>query len=189
MTGSRALPWVLAALTLALGAAAAPSLMTMQDHDVSLAAYQLAATSDRAAELNARLGEEGLDALRTSLWWDYPFLVCLGVLLAILCLRSGRRAAALGQGRLASAGRVFAGAALVYLVCDAVENALLFRIADGETGQPWPGITFVVASVKFLALLSSVGYLVVALVLRRRQAALAPGIGRGAHEHVSEQDR
>lgn len=193
MTSSRAVVWVLVALSLGLGAGAAPSLRTMQDHDVRIDQYQLARTSGQAAEYNTTLGGEGLDALRTSLWWDFPFLVCFGLLLALLCVRAAQRASELGQGRMARAGRLFAGAALVYLVCDAVEDALLFRVADGETGQPLPGVIFAVAVVKFSAALGSIVYLVVALVMRRRraepQAALVPGIGRGAHEQESEQDR
>jgi hypothetical protein len=168
MITSRLRVWLLLGLTVALGAAAAPFVLTMQDHDVSLVEYQLARTSQRAAELNGMLGGEGLDALRASLWWDLPFLVCLGALLAILCLRSAAGASGRGQRRLAAAGRPFAAMAALYTLCDAVEDALLFQVADGETGQPWPGLTFAFASVKFLALFACLGYLFTVLLLSRQ---------------------
>ncbi len=173
MTNSRTTVWVLLALTLGLGVAAGPSLKTMQDRDVSIVEFQLARTSEKAAEINTKLGDEGLDALRTSLWWDMPFLVCLGLLLAILCIRTGRRAAELGQTRTAVLARVFAGLAIVYLVTDLVEDVLSFQVADGDTGQPWPGLIFAIASVKFLAMFASVIYLLVAAVRRRGAPAAA----------------
>ncbi len=65
-----------------------------------------------------------------------------------------------------------AWAAPVAAALDAVENVALLRVLDGQTGQPWPGIAYGFASVKFALLALVVVYLIAGLVLVRRQQPL-----------------
>ena len=55
---------------------------------------------------------------------------------------------------------------------DAVENVALLQVLDGHTDQPWPGIAFGFASVKFALLALVVVYLIAGLVLVQRQQPL-----------------
>lgn len=166
MSRSRLWVWASLAGTLGFGAVSLPFMRTMDDHGVSLTDYQLARTPERAAELNAALGADGLDAVTAGLWWDYPFLVCFFGLVALLCSASARRAARLGRTRLAAAGRLFTLAAIVAGSCDALEDAVLLQVADGETGDPWPALAFAFASTKFALLIVCVAYLITASLHR-----------------------
>jgi hypothetical protein len=70
-------------------------------------------------------------------------------------------------------GRALAIGALIAAACDAIENAALLLVLDGHTCQPWPGIAFAFASVKFLlttaaTLYASIGFL---LTLRSPRSA------------------
>jgi hypothetical protein len=63
-------------------------------------------------------------------------------------------------------------AAPVAAALDAVENVALLQVLDGQTGQPWPGIAYAFASVKFALLALVVIYLIAGLVLVRRHQPL-----------------
>lgn len=155
-------------LTIAAGACALPSLRVMEEHGVNVVCYQLARTTDQASEYNRMLGGEGRDATRTALWWDFPLLVSYGLLLAVLCLGVATRAADRGRRWFAVHGRQFAALALVAAACDAAENVALLRVVDGETDQPWPGVAFGFAAVKWLLVLGSATYLAAGWLLTRQ---------------------
>jgi hypothetical protein len=55
---------------------------------------------------------------------------------------------------------------------DAVENIALLNVLDGHVDQPWPGIAFGAASVKFLLLAVVVVYLVIGLLRLARRVPL-----------------
>ena len=52
--------------------------------------------------------------------------------------------------------------------CDAAENLFLLRVLDGHTDQPWPGLAFAFASVKFLLAIAATLYIVVGFLLTLR---------------------
>ena len=155
--------------TLAVGALALPALDDMGD--VGIIEFELARTSEKASELYGELGEKGRDGATESLYLDYPFLVLYGFLYAMACLVVGARAAERGMTRLAEWGRPLALAGLMSAACDAVENVALLRVADGHTDQPWPGIAFSFASVKFALAAAVLVYVVVGFILTRRASA------------------
>lgn len=162
-------------LTLVVGAFSLPPIGEMADRGVGIVEYELARTTAEADRLNALLGEEGRDALRTSLWLDYPFLVAYGLFGASLALLVSARATERGRVGLGRVGRWLAIAPLVAALCDAIENVALFRVGAGHTGQPWPGIAFGFASTKFALLAIALVYGLVAAVATLPVLARRPG--------------
>jgi hypothetical protein len=75
--------------------------------------------------------------------------------------------------RLARLGRPLAIGALAAAGCDAIENAALLRLLGGHTGQPWPGIAFTAASLKFLLAIAAVLYAIVGFLMTLRASRRA----------------
>ena len=154
-----------------MGALALPSLDDMGD--VGIIEFELARTAEQASEFYGELGESGRDAAEDSLYLDYPYLILYALFYAAACVVVGARAEERGMSRLASWGRPLAWAAIFAAACDAAENLFLLRVLDGHTDQPWPGLAFAFASVKFLLLTAATLYIVVGLFLTWR-ASRAP---------------
>lgn len=158
--------------TLVVGALARPALDEMGDHGVGIVEFELARTSERASDLYGRLGEEGRDAARESLYLDFPFLILYGLFYGAACSVLAARAAVRRMPRLADLGRLLAAGALAAAAFDAIENAALLQVLDGHTEQPWPAIAFSFAAAKFLLLGAATLYLLAGFpaTLRRRPA-------------------
>jgi hypothetical protein len=152
--------------TLAVGAFALPALDDMGE--VGIIEFELARTSEQASEYYGQLGESGRDAARESLYLDYPYLILYALFYAAGCLVVSARAAERGMDGLARLGRPLALGAFAAAACDAIENLALLRVLDGHTDQPWPGIAFSFASVKFLLLTAATLYIVVGFLLTLR---------------------
>ena len=60
---------------------------------------------------------------------------------------------------------------LAAAACDAIENVALLRVLDGHTDQPWPGIAFTFATVKFALSTAAILYAVVGFLLTLRRPA------------------
>ncbi len=162
-------------LTLGVGALALPALGRMDVRGVSIVDVELMRTSAKAAEVVARLGPDGVDAARTSIYLDYPFLVVYALFLSAACVVLAARAADRGAPTLASAGRTIAWAAPIAAGLDAIENVAVLLVLDGRIDQPWPAIAFGFAAVKFVLLGAVIVYLVFTMaVLFRRTPAPAP---------------
>jgi hypothetical protein len=153
--------------SMAVGALALPALGDMGD--VGIIEFELARTSEKASEFYGELGEKGRDAARESLYLDYPYLVLYALFYAAACVVVAARAAERGMDRLARLGRPLAWGAFAAAACDAVENVALLRVLDGHTDQPWPGIAFSFAAVKFALLIAAVLYIVVGFLLTLRR--------------------
>ena len=156
-------------LTLAVGALALPALDDMGD--VGIIEFELARTSEQASEYYGELGEAGRDAAHESLYLDYPYLILYGLFYAAACVVVAARAAERRMPGLARWGRPLAWGALAGAACDAVENVALLRVLDGHTDQPWPGIAFTFASVKFLLMIAATLYAVIGFLLTLGRAA------------------
>lgn len=150
-------------LTLGVGALALPSFGRMDIRDVSILDLELMRTSANAVEYVARLGPDGVDAAKTAIYLDFPLLVLYAVALSASCAVLAARAAERGRTTLASAGRTIAWAAPVAAALDAIENVALLQVLSDRVDQPWPGIAFGFASVKFALIAVVVVYLVVGL--------------------------
>ncbi|MGI9085734.1 MAG: hypothetical protein ACR2FE_10675 [Aeromicrobium sp.] len=163
-------------LMFGVGALALPSLGRMSIRGVEILDVEFMRTSAKAAEQVARLGPEGVDAARISLYLDFPFLVLYAVALSAACIVVAARAADRGRTSLAAIGQRVAWLAPVAAACDALENIAILQVLADRVDQPWPAIAFGFAAVKFVLLAVVGGYLVVGLflTLRRRESADDP---------------
>ena len=152
-------------LSLGLAALALPSLGRMDMRGVSVVELEMMRTSAKATETVAQLGPQGVDAAQTALYLDFPYLVVYALLFSAACVVMASRADQRGRLRLAAAGRTLAWAAPVAAALDAVEDVALLVVLDGTVDQPWPGIAFGSASVKFALLAVVIVYLVIGLLL------------------------
>ncbi len=152
-------------LSLGLGAIALPSFGRMDTHGVSIIDLEMMRTSAKAAETVAQLGPEGVDAAQMAVYLDFPYLIVYALLLSAACVVVAARADKRGRSSLAGAGRALAWAAVVAAAFDAVEDVALLIVLDGNVDQPWPGIAFGFASMKFALLAVVIVYLVVGFAL------------------------
>jgi hypothetical protein len=160
-------------LSLAVGALALPALGDMSDNGVGIIDLEIARTSQKASEYYGELGDAGRDAARESLYLDYPYLIAYALFYAAACVVVAARAAERGMARLARVGEALAWGAFVSAACDAVENIGLLRVLAGHTDQPWPGIAFTFAVVKFALIIAVALYVIVGFLLTWR-AGRAP---------------
>ena len=160
--------FALLAVTLGVGVWALDVIEGMGD--VGIIEFELARTAEQASEFYGELGEAGRDAAKESLYIDYLYLVLYALTYAAGCVIVARRAAQRGMTGLAAWGRPLAMGAFIAAACDAVENAALLRVLDGHTDQPWPGIAFSFASVKFLLLTVAGLYVIVGFLLTLRRS-------------------
>ena len=155
--------------TLVFGLAALPSLSTMSDHGTGVIELELMGTTKKAEQVLRDYGSEGRSAARTSLWLDYPYLVCYALFFALACAAVADRARRLYRERWAEIGSVLAWVALAAGIFDAIENAALLRVLDGHTDQPYPAIAYACAVPKFVLTTAALLYILAGLaVLRRR---------------------
>jgi hypothetical protein len=164
--------WLLAALTLAFGAAQLPSIGTMQDHGTGVVEFELMRTTARTAEVLADLGSEGRDAARTQLLLDYPYLISYGLFLSLACTAIAARARERGKARWLRVGELLAWGALGAALFDALENAALLAVLGGHADQPYPAIAYTAALGKFGLSIAAGAYALAGWVaLRRRKPA------------------
>lgn len=138
--------------------------------------FELAGSSERAAEIMAEWGEEGQDAARLSLWLDFPYLVAWGSFLALAVAAVRSRAAERDWRRFARVGGVVVVFAVVAAACDAVEDVNLLLTLEGHGGSAAPAIAMGFAVAKFALMIVAVIYLAAGLLAmavagRRRRAA------------------
>jgi hypothetical protein len=137
--------------------------------------FELAGSSERAAEILADWGEKGQDAARLSLWLDFPYLVAWGSFLALAVAAVRDRGAERGWGRFARIGVVVVAFAIAAAACDAVEDVNLLLTLEGHGGSAAPAIAMGFAVAKFalmtIALVYLAGGLIAMAVARARRRA------------------
>lgn len=126
--------------------------------------FELAWSSERAAEILAEWGEDGRDAARRSLWLDFPYLVAYAAFLslAVTALRDAARRR--GWLRYARPGAAIAALPIVAALCDVVENINLLLVLDGHADSAAPTIATLFAFAKFAALAIALIYLLAGLI-------------------------
>jgi hypothetical protein len=135
--------------------------------------FEVAGTSDRAEEILAEWGEEGQDDARVSLIVDYPYLVAYGIFLAVACTVGADRLARRGFERLARAGPAIGWGAVVAAALDAIEDAALLSVIDGNT-EVLPAVALIAAIGKFALAGIAVLYAIAGVVLGRGPSRAAP---------------
>ncbi|WP_322937861.1 hypothetical protein [Nocardioides bizhenqiangii] len=94
---------------------------------VSIVPFELAGTDQRAREILAGWGDDGVDAARRSLYLDFPFLLGYAGLGALLAAASAEPVGDAGRAWLTPIGWGAAAGAVLAGVLDAVENLALLR--------------------------------------------------------------
>ena len=128
--------------------------------------FELAGSEDRAAEILADWGEEGMDAAKASLWIDYAYLVAYGTFLVLAAWATRDLARRHGWHRMAAFGTavmLFAAAAAAF---DAIEDVGLLLAVGRHGGELAPRLAQVCASLKFALLAVTIAYLLAGLWLR-----------------------
>lgn len=126
--------------------------------------FELAWSSERAAEILAEWGEEGQDAARLSLWLDFPFLAAYAGFLTLAVLAVRDTASARGRSRYARPATAIAALPAIAAAFDAVENVNLLLVLDGDADTAAPTVAAVFATAKFVVLAVVLLYLLMGLV-------------------------
>ena len=130
--------------------------------------FEVAGTQDRAAEILADWGSEGIDAAKASLWIDYAYIVAYGTFLVLAAWATRDLALERGWRRMAAWGVAvipFAAAAAAF---DAIEDVGLLLAVNQQGGDLAPRLAQVCASLKFALLAVTIAYLLAGLALRLR---------------------
>jgi hypothetical protein len=158
-------------VTLGVGAFGLPALGRMDERTVGIVELELMRTTSKAQELLALLAGDGIDAARTSIYLDFPFLILYGATLSAACVLVAARASEKGMDLFEGLGKALAPVAVIAAALDALENVALLVVLDGHPDQPWPGLAFAFASVKFVLLGVVVLFVLGGLLATRRRAA------------------
>jgi hypothetical protein len=130
--------------------------------------FEFAGTQDRAAEILADWGNSGTDAAKASLWIDYAYIVAYGTFLVLAAWATRDLAEQRGWTRMAAFGVAVIPLAAAAAAFDAIEDVGLLLAVDGHGGDVAPRLSQVCASLKFLLIAVTIGYLIAGLVLRFR---------------------
>jgi hypothetical protein len=157
-------------VTLGVGAFALPAFGRMDERTVDIVELELMRTTTKAQELLTLLAGDGIDSARTAVYLDFPVLILYGATLSAACILVAARAAEKGLPLFEGLGKALARVAVIAAALDALENVVLLVVLDGHPDQPWPGLAFAFASVKFVLLGVVVLFVLVGLPATRRRA-------------------
>ena len=118
--------------------------------------------------------------MRLSLIVDYGFMISYGVFVTLAGLATRDFGRKHGRRALASAGRVVPWFAVAAAVFDAGENAFLLLTVGGDGGSAAPVLATVCSSVKWLLIVTAVGYVFWGLGVRLLGARSTSGQGGSA---------
>lgn len=130
--------------------------------------FELAGSENRASEILADWGDDGIDAAQASLWLDYAYIVAYGTFLVLAAAATRDLAERRGWERLAAFGlpvMAFAAAAAAF---DAIEDVGLLLAVNEHGGALAPRLAQVCAIVKFALLALTIAYLLAGLAKRFR---------------------
>ena len=135
--------------------------------------FEVAGTQDRAAQILAEWGRDGIDAAKASLWIDYAYIAAYGTFLVLAAWATRDLALERGWRRMAAWGLAaipFAAAAAAF---DAIEDVGLLLAVNEHGGALAPRLAQVCASLKFALLAVTIAYLLAGLLLRLRERRAA----------------
>jgi hypothetical protein len=130
--------------------------------------FELAGSQDRAAEILADWGDDGIDAAKASLWIDYAYILAYGTFLVLAAWATRDLAEARGWRRMAAFGTAVIPFAAAVGAFDAIEDVGLLLAVNGHGGDLAPRLAQICASLKFALLAVTIAYLLAGLWLRLR---------------------
>jgi hypothetical protein len=168
---------VLAVLSLGLGGYLLSLDQDMKDAGgPGIVTFEFAWDQDGAQEILDDWGDEGQDAARKSLWWDYAYLLAYGAFLTLAAAATRDLARNRGWARMAAFGAVAVPLAIAAPAFDALEDVGLLLALGGHGGDAAPLLGSIFACLKFACSIAVVAYLLAGLVRRltdRRRPARA----------------
>ena len=166
--------WILGIATLVLFAILAVIDGRMTDTGgPGIVGFELARTSDRAAEILGQWGDSGRDAARASLWIDFVYLITYAAFFWLAVRSLSEALARRGADGLARFGRRIGMLPLVSAACDAVEDVFLLLVLGGHGGGSAPAIATAFATVKFVCIAIVIAYLLIGLLAMRGKRGAA----------------
>jgi hypothetical protein len=130
--------------------------------------FELAGSEDRATEILADWGDEGIDAAKASLWIDYAYIVAYGTFLVLAAWATRDLSRARGWARMAAVGTAVMPLAAAAAAFDAIEDVGLLLAVNGHGGAVAPRLAQICASLKFALLAMTIAYLLAGLAIRLR---------------------
>ena len=130
--------------------------------------FEFAGSEERAAEILAEWGDEGIDAAKASLWIDYAYLLAYGTFLVLAASATRDLARSRGWNRMAALGSPVMACAAAAAAFDAIEDLGLLLAVNRHGGGFAPRLAQICASLKFSLLAVTVGYLLAGLLMRFR---------------------
>jgi hypothetical protein len=130
--------------------------------------FELAGSQDRAAEILADWGDDGIDAAKASLWIDYAYILAYGTFLVLAAWATRDLAEARGWRRMAAFGTAAIPFAAAVGAFDAIEDVGLLLAVNGHGGDLAPRLAQICASLQFALLAVTIAYLLAGLWLRLR---------------------
>jgi hypothetical protein len=129
----------------------APLLKLLKNGIVTL---ELPWDSERAQQLVAALGEDGIRIATLQVQLDFAFLLLYPIALSTTCALFARHVGPV-LGRL---GMVMAWAVLMAAPLDAIENLAILKMLGGHTAAPWPMLSTICAAAKFSLVIGALLY-------------------------------
>ena len=130
--------------------------------------FELAGSEDRATEILADWGDQGIDATKASLWIDYAYIVAYGTFLVLAAWATRDLSRARGWPRMATVGTAVMPLAAAAAAFDAIEDVGLLLAVNGHGGAVAPRLAQICASLKFALLAVTLAYLLAGLAIRLR---------------------
>jgi hypothetical protein len=156
-----------AVATLALGAYLLSLDEQMKDTGgPGIVPFEFAWDQEGAEEILADWGEEGQDAARKSLRWDYAYMLAYGAFFVLAAAATRDLARDRGWTRLAAIGVVVVPLAFAAPAFDALENVGLLLAVDGNGGDTAPLLGGIFACLKFACSIAVVVYILTGLIRR-----------------------
>jgi hypothetical protein len=143
---------------------------------MGIVSLQFAHTPDRSQEIIGSWDKSARDSAQSGLLLDFLFPVCYSTALTIACFWAVALFRERGYRKTGWLAAVVAWAQWPAAVFDYIENVALWVQVRGTMADPWPGIAFVCASMKFFLVAAALVVLIAALVvwIFRFRVAAAP---------------
>lgn len=124
--------------------------------------YEFAGTTERAAAILAGWDENARLHAGFSLGLDYLFMPLYAMTIALGCLWAAER---WRRRPLTALGTLLAWGVWLAAVFDVVENLALWRLLSGTQTDPWPGIAWWCALLKFALVGGGLVYILVRAIV------------------------
>jgi hypothetical protein len=130
-----------------------------------IVSLQMAHTPERSQEIIEAWDKSARDNAQSGLLLDFLFPICYSTALTVVCFWAASLFRERGYRKTGWLATVVAWAQWPAAVFDYMENIALWIQLRGTIADPWPGIAFFCATLKFLLVAAALCVLVAALVV------------------------